>query len=207
MSRQHYERRELGPAVRFYTSPGLGHGAWLGDEEYARARAALPYWCLDGLPCGHTETGEPVVVLVVRGDHGPGDGPFRNEPWVVGGKWDFVTPWEDFVRAKTVAELFDGKYSGSLHVEGPLGNQLFGTGWGPNTDGPFGQQGATLQLCYRVRLSNPVMAATLRPDHDHAAILIVKRGQSLAELHPYIRDVIELSGWLGEPPGGSSTRR
>ena len=196
MARQRYERRDLAPVVRFYTSPGLGPAAWLDDAEYARARAAIPCWCLDGLPCGRTEAGEPVVILVVRGDRGPGSGPFRGEPWVVGGKWDFVTPWEEFVRAKALAELFGGQYQGSLRVDGPLGNQLFGTGWGPDTDGPFGGQGATLQFCYRVILSEPVRAESLLPDRDHSRFLLVHAGQSLAELHPYIRDVIELSGWL-----------
>lgn len=81
-------------------------------------------------------------------------------------------------------------------MDGPIGNQLFATGWGKNTDGPYGQQGVTIQFCYRVILSEPIRADAFRLDRRHARYLVVRAGEPRPELHPYIRDVIELSGWL-----------
>ena len=40
-----------------------------------------------------------------------------------------VTPWKDFVRSRAIAELFGGANM-PLDVRGPIGNQLFATGWG-----------------------------------------------------------------------------
>jgi len=191
-----YERREVDDAVRFYTSPGLRPGIRLGDEEYARARASIATWCLDGLPCGRTADGRPAIVLIVRGDDGPGAGPFRNEPWVIGGKWDMVTPWKAFVQRKVAQELFGGALPGSASIEGPLGNQLFATGWGAESDGPFGLRGVTVQYCYKVVLGEPIKPAELRPDAHHSRPLVLHPGDDVSALHPYVRDVIALSGWL-----------
>ena len=191
-----YERYEMDDAVRFYASPGLRPGIRLGDEEYARARASIATWCLDGLACGRNPDGRPAVVLVVRGDDGPGAGPFRNEPWVIGGKWDMVTPWKVFVQRKVAQELFGDALPGAVSVQGPLGNQLFATGWGAESDGPFGFHGVTIQFCYKVVLTAPIIPGDLRPDDRHSRSLVLHPGDDLAALHPYIRDVVELSGWL-----------
>jgi hypothetical protein len=135
-------------------------------------------------------------VLIVRGNDGPTAGPFRNEPWVIGGKWDMVTPWKAFVRAKVSQELFGGVLPGAISVDGPLGNQLFATGWGAGTDGPFGLHGVTLQYCYRVVIAEPIRPRDLRPDRHHSRSLILQTGDDRSALHPYIQDVIALSGWL-----------
>lgn len=191
-----YERYQMDDAVRFYASPDLRPGIRLGDEEYARARASIAIWCLDGLVCGRTADGRAGVVLIVRGDGGPGSGPFRNEPWVVGGKWDMVTPWKTFVQRKVAQELFGGTRAGAVSVEGPLGNQLFATGWGAGSDAPFGFHGVTIQYCYKVVLAEPITPDALRPDQHHSRSLVLHPGDDLSALHPYIRDVIMLSGWL-----------
>jgi hypothetical protein len=106
-----------------------------------------------------------------------------------------VTPWKTFVRAKAMAELFGGA-SVPLDVGGPIGHKLFATGWGKNADGPFGEQGMTLQYCYQVVLGEPLYQRKLRPDTNHSRLLVLRAGRSLPPLHPYIRDVIRLSGWL-----------
>ena len=191
-----HERYPMDEAVRFYASATPRPGIHLGDEEYARARASMAAWCLDGLACGRGPDGRQAIVLIVRGDDGPGAGPFRNEPWVIGGKWDLVTPWKTFVQRKVAQELFGGVLPGAVHVEGPLGNQLFATGWGAGSDGPFGFHGVTIQYCYKVLLTQPITPRDLRPDRDHTRYLVLQAGDDLSTLHPYVRDVVELSGWL-----------
>jgi hypothetical protein len=106
-----------------------------------------------------------------------------------------VTPWKRFVRAKALAELFGG-VDLPLTIRGPIGPQLFATGWAAGTDDPFGQQGMTLQYCYQVVLTEPFDVGLLKPDVYHSPPLIVGVGQPLPLLHPYIRHVIRLSGWL-----------
>ena len=182
--------------VKFYASADLRPAIWLGDEEYARARAAIATWCLDGLACGWTVDGSPVVVLVVRGDDGPAAGPFRNEPWVIGGKWDLVTPWKTFVRGKVAQELFGGVLPAVMSVDGPLGKQLFATAWDAGPDGPFGFHGVTIQYCYKVVLAQRISPEDLRPDQHHSRYLVLHPGDDLSTLHPYVRDVVVLSGWL-----------
>jgi hypothetical protein len=195
-ARLRYRRQQVDENVVCYTGPGLGSAARIASAEaYAKARAAIPTWCLDGLVCARTPDGAPAVVLVVRAGEAPGDGPFRREPWMVGGKWDMVTPWKKFVRTKAIAELFGGTPL-PLEVRGPIGNQLFATGWGKNGDGPFGEQGMTLQYCYQVMLRAPLERGMLRLDGNHSRPLVLTAGRPLPRLHPYIRDVIRLSGWL-----------
>lgn len=169
----------------------------LTDEEYARARAVLPVFCLDGLLCARDPQG-PFVVLAVRADRGPSSGPFRGEPWVVGGRWDLRTPWEEFVRRRAAAELFGGRDPG-LDVDGPIGDQLFATSWAAG-DGPFGRPGLTLQLCYRVISRAPPSRDLLQPDDRHCGLVEVRQGDDLERYHPYVRDVIERSGWLDSVP-------
>lgn len=192
-----YQRIDISPHVRYYASPGVGPAATLDAEDYARAREAICAWCLDGLVCAKDDSGRRVVVLAVRGGAKPADGPFRGEPWVVGGRWDMVTPWERFVVEKARKELFGGAPV-EMAVSGPIGGQLFATGWGKQTDGPFGRQGVTLQYCYRLVLKDALTALPLRPDAGHSSIRILSGADDLSELHPYIRDVIELSGWLSK---------
>jgi hypothetical protein len=163
--------------------------------EYARAREALPVWCLDGLVCAKDLKGLPVVVLPIRRDRDPADGPFRNEPWVVGGRWDMVTPWQRFVVEKAAKELFGGRRP-AMEVKGPIGGQLFATAWGKNTGGPFSKQGVTLQFCFQLILKARLSPDRLRVDRCHSGLRIIRRGDSLSGLHPYIRDVIEMSRWL-----------
>ena len=197
MTKYQYFRKDVGPKVRFYASSSLEATVTLGSaEEYARARSAMPTWCLDGLVCGTTSDGRPAVVLVIRSGRGLESGPFRNEPWVVGGKWDMVTPWEDFVRHKVTSELFSGRFNGAMTVDGPIGDQLFATGWGRDTDGPFGYHGVTVQFCYRVLLSTPIEEKALQPSPNHSGYIILPAEAPFPALHPYILDVIELSGWL-----------
>ena len=192
-----YKPINISPIVRYYASPGIASGARskLQTEEYAKARETIPVWCLDGLVCAKDAKDRPVVVLVVRRDKDPSDGPFRNEAWVVGGRWDMVTPWEQFIREKAAKELFGGRRP-KMEVKGPIGAQLFATGWGRNTDGPFGRQGVTLQFCYQLILKGRLSPNQLRPDGRHSGIRIFGRGDSLSGLHPYIRDVVQMSGWL-----------
>jgi hypothetical protein len=194
-----YRRIDVSPSVRFYSSPGLKPAARLGTaEDYSKAREALPTWCLDGLVCVRDIHAEPFVLLAIRGDSGPEDGPFRGEPWVVGGKWDMVTPWEKFVVQKARKELFAGRPVG-MTVGGPIGGQLFATGWGKDTDGPFGRQGVTLQYCYQLVLKPTLTELPVRTDDAHRGYQLLSRAHSLSDLHPYIRDVIEMSGWLAKP--------
>jgi hypothetical protein len=42
----------------------------------------------------------------------------------------------------------------------------------------------------------PLTDGLLKPDSSHSGFLELRRGESLERLHPYIRDVIQLSGWL-----------
>jgi len=140
--------------------------------------------------------GKHAVVLIVRSDGDAACGPFRNEPWVIGGVWDMVSEWKEFVRLKVISELFSGNAERGMAVDGPIGPQLFATGWGPDTDGPFGYQGVTLQYCYRVLLAATIRAEDLHPDPDHGHVKIITSAESCDDLHPYIRDVIQLSGWL-----------
>lgn len=192
-------RYDIADSVRFYASPELRPSLHLGDEEYARARASIATWCLDGLACARDTDGQPAVVLLVRRNDGPGSGPFRNEPWVIGGKWDMVTPWKTFVQRKVAQELFGGVLPGAVSIEGPLGNQLFATGWGAGPDGPFGYHGVTIQYCYKVVLAESIALRELRPDRDHSRYLLLRPGDDLSALHPYIRDVVVLSEWLAGP--------
>lgn len=106
-----------------------------------------------------------------------------------------ITPFETFVAERTIVELFDGTSPGKLSIEGPIGNQLFGTGWGEG-DGPFERHGVTIQFCFSVQLPVPITKDAFRLDRNHKDILILEQGKSLPSLHPYIRDVIEMSGWL-----------
>jgi hypothetical protein len=195
-ARLQYQRREIDESVVCYTSAGAGAAARIKSAKaYATARAAIPTWCVDGLVCARLRDGTPVVALVVRAARAPGDGPFRGEPWVVGGKWDMVTPWKEFVRAKAIAELFGGT-NVPLHVRDPIGRRLFATGWGKDGDGPFGEQGMTLQYCYQVVLDESLDRRTLRADANHSRVLLLNAGRPLPRLHPYVRDVVQLSGWL-----------
>jgi hypothetical protein len=195
-ARLQYRRQQVDEGVVCYTSAGLDSAVRIvSAEAYAKARAAIPTWCLDGLVCARMPNSAPAVVLAVRSGDAPGNGPFRREPWVVGGKWDMVTPWRKFVRAKAIAELF-GETAVPLEIRGPIGNQLFATGWGKNGDGPFGEQGMTLQYCYQVVLRTPLDRGMLRLDGNHSRPLILRAGRPLPRLHPYIRDVIRLSRWL-----------
>lgn len=191
-----YETVNLGGPIRFYTSRGLQRAARLESEEYARARSSLATFCVDGLPYGWTTEGHKAIVLAVRADSSPADGPFRNEPWVIGGKWDMVTPLPEFVHAKAQEELFDGTYDGNIAIGTPIGNQLFATGWGAGTDGPYGLQGVTLQFCYHIKLSKLFGPDSFRPNRHHSRYLILRAGRELPPLHPYIRDIITMSGWL-----------
>lgn len=189
-----FNRRDVGEALVFYTEPGQGPATRLDTaRQYAEARAAIPTFCLDALVCGHTTTGTPAVVLVVRSATGESAGPFRDEPWVVGGRWDMVTPFEDFVRDKASTELFAGA-DPRCEITGPLGNQLFATGWA--TDGPFGLPGVTVQYCYQLVLADPLDSLPLRDDDAHAGILVLRADEPPPHLHPYIRDVIRFSRWL-----------
>lgn len=191
-----YGRHDVADGVRFYAGPALRPPIRLGARDYARAQAALPTWCIDALPCGHTEDGQAAVVLVVRGK-GPGDGPFRGEPWVVGGKWDMVTPWKEFAKRRLVSELFNGRPASEVIVAHPIGNQLFATGW-DGADGRFGLHGVTVQLCYQAILTEPVSPELFRPDRNHSGCVVLRAGEAMPEVHPYVRDVIRLSGWLAE---------
>lgn len=110
-----------------------------------------------------------------------------------------VTPWKEFVRTKVALELLGGSSADGLTVDGPIGNQLFATGWGRGTDGRFGMHGVTIQFCYLVSLPSHIGKHVLRHDTNHSGCLVLTRDSSLADLHPYIRDVIELSGWLRAP--------
>lgn len=186
---------DVSPAVRFYASGKIERAPRLSAEVYARAREAIGAWCLDGLVCARSTRGKRVVVLAVRKVGGEAEGPFRGEPWVVGGRWDLVTPWEQFIVAKARQELFGGR-AVRMSVSGPIGNQLFATGWGRRTDGPFAMQGVTLQYCYQLTLRGVLRPAMLRPDKGHHSVVILTAEDDLASLHPYVRDVIELSGWL-----------
>ncbi len=190
-----YHAVQVSPAVRYYASPGVRRATHLPADVYAQAREAIGAWCLDGLVCAVDDAGQRVVVLGVRRDTGAADGPFRREPWVVGGRWDLVTPWEQFIVDRARKELFGGR-AVEMTAAGPIGNQLFATGWGPNTDGPFGRQGVTLQYCYQLILQAPIAAARPEPDEGHSSVVVLKRDDDFSTLHPYIRDVIELSGWL-----------
>lgn len=185
----------VSPAVRYYASPGVVRAPRLTAEAYAEAREAIGAWCLDGLVCGVDERGAHAVVLAVRRDGAASDGPFRGEPWVIGGRWDLVTPWEEFVVVKARAELFGGR-DVAMRAWGPIGHQLFATGWGRDADGPFGRQGVTLQYCYQLTLDAPIDPATPAPDGAHASCRILGPADDLSALHPYIRDVIQMSRWL-----------
>ena len=196
-TRQAYRAVDVDENVRFYTSGPLKKAQYLEGESFAQARSALPTWCLDGLVCGKTESGKNAVILLVRSDSGVSDGPFRNEPWVIGGKWDMVTPWKEFVRRKAAAELY-GLSDVDASVSGPIGNQLFATGFGPETDGPFGLHGITVQFCFHVVLNLPLDKETIKATGNHCGFLILTADEPLPDLHPYVRDVIELSGWLAE---------
>ncbi len=189
-----FTRRDVGDALVLYTEPDQGPATRLDTaRRYAEARAAIPTFCLDALVCGRTVAGTRAVVLVVRSDDGETSGPFRDEPWVVGGRWDMVTPFETFVRDKAASELFGGTEP-AAEVTGPLGNQLFATGWA--TDGPYGLPGVTVQYCYQLVLADPLDSLVLRDDDAHAGLCILTADQPLPPLHPYIRDVIRLGGWL-----------
>ncbi len=190
-----YERRDVGDALVLYTVPDQGPAGRLPTaRQYAEARAAIPTFCVDGLVCTRSADGVPVVVLLRRATEGEAAGPFRGEPWVVGGRWDMITPFEPFVRAKASAELLGGA-TPPMEVSGPLGQQLFATGWA--ADGPFGQQGVTVQYCFQVVLDVPVEELRPRADAEHSEVVVLRGDRPLPPLHPYVRDVIELSGWLG----------
>ncbi len=195
---QQFEARleDVGAPVRFYTYGGdLQKPAHLPPEQYAVARAGMPMVCVDGLACGRTPDGRPAVVLIVRATEGQMAGPFRGHPWVMGGKWDWTKSMPDFVRDKVASEL--GVAKDEIQVGSPIGNQLFGTAWAPDTDGPLGYQGVTLQFCYQVTLDTPLRDGAFRPDRDHSSYLILTAADPLPEgLHPYIKDVIQMSGWL-----------
>jgi hypothetical protein len=197
-----HEERPVGSGIRFYAPAGLQKATFLEPpERYAEARSAIPMFGLDGMPCGMTPEGKRAVVLLKRKRGNMSDGPFRGEPWFTGGKWDMVTPFEEFVREKTIAELYGAAIPESqlrkhvLKVEGPIGHQLFGTGW-EASDGPHGKQGVSIQYCFQVHLPMLVTETAFSLDQNHEKLLIVKEGEPLPKLHPYIRDVIEMSGWL-----------
>ncbi|MCE5268409.1 MAG: hypothetical protein LLG00_11035 [Planctomycetaceae bacterium] len=132
----------------------------------------------------------------MRSDRGDAAGPFRNEPWVIGGVWDMVTEWKEFVRLKVLGELFSNDNAKDVLIDGPIGPQLFATGWASNGDGPFAYQGVTLQFCYRVLLSSVIRPDEFRPDSNHGKVQVITAWEACRGLHPYIRDVIHLSGWL-----------
>lgn len=189
-----YERRDVGEALVFYTVQDQGTARRLPTaRQYAEARAAIPTFCLDGLVCGRAADGVPVVVLLRRASGGEAAGPFGGEPWVVGGRWDMVTPFEPFVLEKASRELFGGA-APPMEVSGPLGRQLFATGWA--SDGPYGQQGVTVQYCFELVLEGSLDVLAPRADADHSEVVIVRGDRPLPPLHPYVRDVVELSGWL-----------
>jgi len=193
---QKYDLKEMNGPIRLYADPLQGPAERLDSQLYAQARATIPTFCLDGLPCGHTPDGKRAIVLILRSGANPGDGPFRNQLWVVGGKWDMVSPWDAFVRQKMVGELFGGTYDGVIDIRGAIGNQLFGTSWAKGDDGPYGHQGVTLQYCYQLVIQVPITEDSFRPDRNHSAYKIITQGDELPELHPYVRDVIEMSAWL-----------
>lgn len=203
MPKLEYEWADIGlPNGRFYTSPHQGSAARLDPEAYATARAAMPIVCLDALVCSHLDDGTRAVVLLERSDEGLADGPFRGEPWVMGGKWDMKSPLPEFMVNKVKAELFGNteppSTACSMAFRGFIGGDspyVFGTGWGQGTDGPFGQQGFTVQWCGIVHLDR-IDTDSFRPDRDHSRYLIVKKGDGITDFHPYIADVIALSEWL-----------
>jgi len=175
-------RRDVGEALVFYTEPGQGASRPLpSSRDYAAARAAIPTFSLDGLVCGRTADGVPAVVLLRRAAEGDAAGPFRDEPWVVGGRWDMVTPFEQFVRRCASQELLDGA-DPPMEVSGPLGPQLFATGW--DSDGPYGQQGVTVQYCFQVVLNEPLEALGPRADAAHSEVIVVRGDRPMPRLHP-----------------------
>jgi len=187
---------DISPLVTFYSNGPLDAGVRLEDEEYARARSNMLTFCLDAVPCGRLKNGTPAIALVTRAAVGQRSGPFRNEPWIVGGRWDMQTPWEEFIVGKLKGELLGGQTELQVQIDGLVSPKLFATGWAANTDGPFGYQGLTLQYCYRAIIGTPLDELVMKPDRDHSEVTLLTAASPLPALHPYIAEVIKLSAWL-----------
>lgn len=192
---QTYEKKDLF-GVTHYHDVNAPPQEKLSPWEYAIGRSGIPCFCVDGVPCGRLEDGTKVIVLINRAGHTKESGPFREQLWIVGGKWDGITPFDEFLRMKARGELFGDSYDGSIDVHpAPLGNKPFATDWSQE-DGPNGFGGLTIQLCYMLEFQRPFAPNSFRPDKNHGHYQVVRARETLPELHPYIRDMIALTGWL-----------
>lgn len=187
------ERTQLGPMI-FFKGAGFGKGPWLTDETHALARASLGAWCVDGVVCGYTKDKTPAVVLINRRADRVTDGPFKGEPWVIGGRWDNVTDFPALMEKKVRDELFSGKFDGKMTVE-LMQEQPIMVAWGPG-EGPLGHQGFSSQYVYRVTLDIPIEPESFRPDENHDGVTILKQGSALPTLSDYVRHLLDLSKWL-----------
>ena len=182
----YYHPPEMEPVGRFET-----------PKQYAEARANMAMVCVDGLPCGYTEDGTPAVALVIRADGKESDGPFRGQPWIVGGKWNGVDTFCDFIRTKAIGELFGGHYDGEVDVPTEsIGGKPIVVAWGCDTDGPYGLPAISLQFCYKVIFRKLFSSEQFSPDQNHTGHVIVRPQDNIDHLHAYVRDLIVMSGWL-----------
>jgi hypothetical protein len=167
-------------------------------KQYAEARTAMAMVCVDGVPCGYEEDGTPVVVLVLRKDKEESDGPFAGQYWIVGGKWNWVDTFSEFIRTKAIGELFNGNFNrDELYVpEGFIGGMPIMVGWSAGENSPYGLPGVSWQCCYQVIFKNRIRKEMFKLDENHEDYVFIRPGDHLAHLHPYVRDVIQMSGWL-----------
>ncbi len=191
-------KTDLGGGIAYYHPPQMEPvGRFDTTREYAEAREKMAMVCVDGLPCGYTENGTPAVALVIRADTEESDGPFRGQPWVVGGKWNWIDTFCDFIRKKAKAELFRGTYDGEIEVPTEsIGGKPIMVAWGRGTDGPYQLPAVSFQYCYRVILKTPFSEKNFSPDQNHTGHVIVRPQDNIDHLHAYVRDLITMSGWL-----------
>ncbi len=187
------EETTLGPMM-FFKGAGFTKGPWLSDELHALARSVFGAWCVDGVACGYTLQNVPAVALINRRKDRSTDGPFKGEPWVIGGRWDNVTDFPLLMERKVRQELFRGAYDGKMLVE-QMHDLPIMVAWGPG-EGPLGHQGFSSQFVYRITLDIPFEPESFQPDEHHDGVLILKRGDALPPLSAYVRRLLEMSKWL-----------
>jgi hypothetical protein len=126
------------------------------------------------------------------------DGPFAGQYWIVGGKWNWVDTFSEFIRTKAIGELFNGNFNrDELYVpEGFIGGMPIMVGWSAGENSPYGLPGVSWQCCYQVIFKNRIRKEMFKLDENHEDYVFIRPGDHLAHLHPYVRDVIQMSGWL-----------
>ncbi len=194
-----YIEVDMGGGVTGFLPKDWEPAGQLQPQLYAEARAGMGMVCTDVLPAGILDDGTPVVILINRSSQGEFAGPFRGEPWVVGGKWPWSYTYAEGVLPKLEVELFGGRdMTGKIviHDKKSIGGRQYVTGWASGEDGPLGLPGATQQPCFLAEIEGVLQLGMIRPDKDHKGYKLITPDDPLDDLHPYVRTVIQKSGWL-----------